>query len=165
MAGHRSRPPRLRPRQRKRHLWATLTRWHEIEFSDGGYQRHDQMSAAINSRMNPRRDATKAVKRFHERWLKFLLNATPQTLRRVAHELGTMEEANQGFRDGAILTLLRRELEFAIQDIGDTDWSVARSQNDLRGRSRGRRTSHERVRIASEVHRTLRQHVSPLDSR
>jgi hypothetical protein len=100
--------------------------------------------------------------RFHERWLKFLLNATPQTMRRVAHELGTMEEANQGFRDGAILTLLRRELEFAIQDIGGTKWSVQRSRNDLRGRTRGRRTSHERVRVAPDVHRALWDRVSPL---
>src|SRR5260370_14145462 len=105
--------------------------------------------------MNPRRDGTKAVMRFHERWLKFLLNATPQTMRRVAHELGTMEEANKGFRDNAILTLLRRELEFVIREVGGTDWSVARSCNDLRGRARSRRTSHARVRIASEVHRTL----------
>jgi hypothetical protein len=115
--------------------------------------------------MNPRRDATKAVMRFHERWLKFLLNATPQTMRRVAHELGTIEQANKGFRDNAILTLLRRELEFVIKDIGGTNWSVQRSQNDLRGRTRGHHTSHERVRIASEVHRALSQHVSPLDPR
>jgi hypothetical protein len=114
--------------------------------------------------MNPRRDATKAVMRFHERWLKFLLNSSVQTLRRVAHELAAMEEANKGFRDGAVLTLLRRELEFAIQDIGSTDWSVARSRNDLRGRTRGRRTSHDRVHVDAGVHRALRRHVSPLNA-
>lgn len=95
--------------------------------------------------MEPRRDASKAVKRFHQRWLKFLLNSSVQTLRRVAHELATMEQANAGYRDGAILTLLRRELEFVIGDVGGTDWSVERSRNDLRGRTRGRRTSHDRV--------------------
>src|SRR5260221_6071782 len=115
--------------------------------------------------MRPTRDASKAVKRFHERWLKFLLNSTPQTMRRVCHELAAMEEANKGFRDNALLTLLRRELEFVIRDVGGTNWSVARSRNDLRGRTRGRRTSHQRVRIASDVHRALSQHVSPLDSR
>jgi hypothetical protein len=114
--------------------------------------------------MNPRRDATKAVQRFHQRWLKFLLNSSVQTLRRVAHELGTMEEANQGFRDGAILTLLRRELEFAIQDMGGTKWSVQRSCNDLRGRTRGRQTSHERVRVDAGLHRALWDRVLPLAS-
>jgi hypothetical protein len=115
--------------------------------------------------MNPRRDVTKVVKRFHQRWLKFLLNSSVQSLRRVCHELAEMEAANAGYRDAAILTLLRRELEFVIRDVGGTDWSVARSRNDLRGRTRGHRTSHDRVRIASEIHRTLRQRVSPLDSR
>lgn len=115
--------------------------------------------------MNPKRDATKAVMRFHQRWLKFLLNATPQTLRRICHELAAMEEANKGFRDNAILALLRRELEFVIRDVGDTDWSVARSKSDLRGRTRGHRTSHDRVRIDAGVYRALWGRVSPLDSR
>jgi hypothetical protein len=115
--------------------------------------------------MNPRRDASKVVERFHQRWLKFLLNSSVQTLRRVAHELAEMEEANKGFRDNAILTLLRRELEFVIRDIGGTNWSVQRSRSDLRGRTRGRRTSHERVRVDASVHRALWNRVSPLDSR
>src|SRR5438445_10056822 len=114
--------------------------------------------------MNPRRDASKAVERFHQRWLKFLLNATPQTMRRVCHEMVEMEEANKGFRDNAILTLLRRELEFVIRDVGGTNWSVARSRNDLQGRTRGRRTSHDRVRVDAGTRRALWDRVSPLDS-
>src|SRR5258708_4248585 len=113
--------------------------------------------------MNPRRDASKAVQRFHQRWLRFLLNSTPQTMRRVAHELSAMEEANKGFRDNAILTLLRPEL-FVICDLGGTNWSVQRSGNDLRGRTRDHRTSHVRVRINSGVHRALRNRMSPLAS-
>jgi hypothetical protein len=42
---------------------------------------------------------------------------------------------------------------------------VQRSQNDLRGRTRGRRTSHDRVRVDAGVHRALWDRVSPLDSR
>jgi hypothetical protein len=104
------------------------------------------------------------VKRFHERWLKFLLSSSVQTLRRVAHELVAMEEANAGYRDAAILTLLRRELEFVIKEVGGTAWSVQRSQNDLRGRTRGHRTSHDRVRVASGVHRALWDRFSLLNS-
>ena len=114
--------------------------------------------------MEPRRDASKLVRRFHQRWLKFLLNSSVQTLRRVAHELAEMEQANKGFRDNAVLTLLRKELEFAIQDIGSTDWSVARSKNDLRGRTRGHHTSHRRVQVDAGVHRALRDRVSPLNA-
>jgi hypothetical protein len=112
--------------------------------------------------MNPRHDASKAVKRFHQRWLKFLLNSSVQTLRRVAHELAAMETANAGYRDGVLLTLLRKELEFVIREVGGTDWSVARSRNDLRGRTRGRRTSHDRIRVDAGVHRDLWERVSPL---
>jgi hypothetical protein len=86
-------------------------------------------------------------------------------MRRVAHELAALEEDNKGFRDNAILTLLRRELEFVIRDIGGTNWSVQRSRNDLRGRTLGRRTSHERVRVDAGVHRALWDRVSPVDSR
>ena len=114
--------------------------------------------------MNPRRDATKAVMCFHQRWLKFLLNATPQTMQRVCHELAAFEEANKGFRDNAIFTLLRKELEFVIRDVGGTGWSVARSRNDLRGRTRGRRARHERVRVDADVHRASWNRMSPLAS-
>ena len=122
------------------------------------------MRAGLNTAMIPRRDTTKVVIRFHQRWLKFLLNSSVQTLRRVAHELAAMEEANKGFRDNAILTLLRKELEFVIRDIGGTNWSVQRSRNDLRGRTRGRRTSHDRVRVDAGLHRELWDRVSPLTS-
>jgi hypothetical protein len=114
--------------------------------------------------MNPRRDASKAVMRFHERWLKFLLNSSVQTLRRVAHELAAMEAANAGYRDGLLLTQLRKELEFVIRDVGGTNWSAQRSQNDMRGRTRGRRTSHDRVRVDAGVHRALWDRLSPLPS-
>jgi hypothetical protein len=112
--------------------------------------------------MNPRRDASKLVARFHRAWLKFLLNSTPQTMRRVAHELAAMEEANACYRDAAILALLRRELEFVIRDVSGSNWSVERSRNDLRGRTRGRCTSRDRVRIAPDVHQGLRRRMSPL---
>jgi hypothetical protein len=73
--------------------------------------------------MQPKRDATKAVVQFHARWLRFLLHASPQTMRRVAHELAMLEEENRNFRDGAIFRLLRHETEFVIQDVGRTSWT------------------------------------------
>lgn len=113
--------------------------------------------------MNPRRDVSRAVKRFHERWLKFLLTSSVQTMRRVAHELAAMELENAGYRDAAILCLLRKDLEFVIRDVTGSNWSVARSRNDLRGRTRGRRTSHDRVRVNAGVHRALWNQVSPFN--
>jgi hypothetical protein len=85
--------------------------------------------------MHVKRDATKAALRFHTRWVSFLLTATPQPLRRVAHEIAIVEEVNKRFRDGALVRLLRHELELVIQDVGKTNWTVARSLRDLRGRT------------------------------
>jgi hypothetical protein len=94
--------------------------------------------------------------RFHAGWLKFLLNSTPQTLKRVCHEISALEEANAKFRDGAIFGLLRSNLEFVIAEVTQTDWTVARSRKDLRGRIRGRgRNSHDRVRVDPEVRQAL----------
>ena len=54
------------------------------------------------------------VARFHQGWLKFLLNSTPQTLKRVCHEISALEEANAEFRDGAIFARLRQNLEYVV---------------------------------------------------
>ena len=108
--------------------------------------------------MHVKRDATKAALRFHTRWVSFLLKATPQTLRRVAHEIAVVEEENKCFRDGAIFRLLRHELEFVIQDVGKTNWTVARSLRDLRGRTRrerSRRTVHIDVRLQNQLNNRL----------
>ena len=107
--------------------------------------------------MKVKRDATKAAIRFHTRWVSFLLKATPQTLRRVAHEIAMLEDENARFRDGAIFRLLRHQLEFVIQDIGKTTWTVARSLRDLRGRTRGqpRPNIHIDHRLQSELRTRL----------
>ena len=113
--------------------------------------------------MELRRDASRVAARFHERWLKFLLNSSEQTLKRVAHELFDLEQENSAYRDGAIFCRLRRNLEFVIGDLTETDWTVARSRKDLRGRTRGRRrNSHDSSRIASGVQQALWERLSLL---
>ena len=112
--------------------------------------------------MKLRRDASRVAARFHERWLKFLLNSSEQTLKRVAHELFLLEQENATYRDGAIFCRLRRNLEFVIGDLTETDWTVARSRKDLRGRTRGRRNSLVRVCIDPGVRRALWERLSPL---
>lgn len=77
--------------------------------------------------------------RFHAVWLRFLLRASVQTMRRVAHEMSALERENAQYRDGRLFRLLRYQLEYVIQDVGKTPWTVARSRLDLRGRKpRGR---------------------------
>jgi hypothetical protein len=106
--------------------------------------------------MTPKRDVTKSTVRFHTRWLKFLLEATPQTLRRVCHELAALEEENQQYRDGVIFSVLRKQLEFVIQDVGRTNWSVARSRRDMRGRTRrSQRQLHIDPMIQDSLHNRL----------
>jgi hypothetical protein len=112
--------------------------------------------------MGMRRDATKAVHRFHQRWLRFLLTASLQTQRRVAHELFDLEMENRGYLDGEVLGLLRRHLEHAIQSIGKTGWTVQRSRRDLRGRT-GRR-NRRRMAVNPEVQRALNERLSKLDT-
>jgi hypothetical protein len=111
--------------------------------------------------MEPRRDASKAAFRFHQRWLKFLLKATPQSLKRTAHELAALEEASAEYRDGTIFSVLRKNLEFVIRDVTRTDWSVQRSRKDLRGR---RCNSHSRVRIDPRVRRQDHNQPQPCRS-
>ena len=55
-------------------------------------------------------------------------------MRRVAHELAELESKNAQYRDGRLFRYLRYQLEFVIQDVGKTPWTVARSRLDLRGR-------------------------------
>ena len=55
-------------------------------------------------------------------------------MRRVAHELAVLDTENAAFRDGCLFHLLQEQIEFVIQDVGKTPWSVARSRLDLRGR-------------------------------
>lgn len=111
--------------------------------------------------MNVKRDASKLVLRFHRGWLRFLLNASLQTQRRVAHELATIEEASRGYLDGEIFKLLLRHLEHAIQDIGKTDWSVKRSRNDLRGRTRRATPARERIRVDARIQKELYERLLP----
>jgi hypothetical protein len=107
-----------------------------------------------------RRDATKAVSRFHERWLRFLLSASLQTQRRVCHELFDLEQENRNYLDGQFLSVLRKTLEHVIQDIGKTPWTVQRSRRDLRGKTRRRdRNRH----IDGHLQRALSQRVSAID--
>ena len=84
--------------------------------------------------MTLRREMPRIALRFHAIWLRFLLNASVQTMRRVAHELAGLEKENAQYRDGALFGLLRDQIEFVIQDVGKTPWTVARSKRDLRGR-------------------------------
>jgi hypothetical protein len=105
--------------------------------------------------MQPRRDATKAALRFHRRWLSFLLDATPQTLRRVAHELALLEDENRTYRDGAIFRLLRHETEFVIQDVGGTSWTVQRSLHDRRGKTQQRRPFHVNRDLQLAINRRI----------
>jgi hypothetical protein len=74
------------------------------------------------------------AKRFHATWLRFLLKASVQTMRRAAHELAELEKENAQYRDGTLFRLLREQIEFVIQDVGKTSRTVARSRCDLRGR-------------------------------
>lgn len=86
------------------------------------------------------------------------VKATPQTLRRVAHEIAVVEEENKSFRDRALFRLLRSELEFVIQDVGKTNWTVARSRRDLRGRTRRDRPGrqvHLDARLQQQLHDRL----------
>jgi hypothetical protein len=114
----------------------------------------------INRGMKIKRDATKAALRFHTRWLSFLLKATPQTLRRVAHELALLEEENRNYRDGAIFRLLRHETEFVVQNVGGNSWTVARSRRDFRGRTRHDR-QRRRVQIDHRLQSELRNRLRP----
>src|SRR5690348_9107304 len=89
------------------------------------------------SNLQIKRDAAKAARTFHARWVRFLSEATPRTLRRVAHELAELESANGEYRDGKIFSVLRLELERTIQEAGGPRcaWTVERSNHDLRGRT------------------------------
>ena len=101
------------------------------------------------------------VARFHERWLKFLLNSSEQTMKRVAHEIFELEQENAPYRDGAIFSQLRKSLEFVIADVTHSDWSVARSRKDLRGRTRrGHHNSHDRIRVDLGVRKALWNRLS-----
>lgn len=84
--------------------------------------------------MTTRREMTRIAVRFHATWFGFLLKASIQTMRRVAHELAGMEKENAQYRDGMLFGLLREQIEFVIQDVGKTPWTVARARRDLRGR-------------------------------
>jgi hypothetical protein len=86
-------------------------------------------------------------------------------MRRVAHELASLEEASSEFRDGLIFRVLRENLEFVIADVSHSNWTVARSQRDLRGQTRGRRNSHQRIRIDPSVRRALCERLSTLSGR
>lgn len=106
--------------------------------------------------MAVRRDASKAAVRFHARWVRFLLSASVQTLKRVAHELYGLEKEHAGYRDGTIFRLLRTETEFVIKDVSGSDWTVQRSLRDLRGRTR---RNHQQIDPA--IRAALAQHLSP----
>ena len=112
--------------------------------------------------MELRRDASKAAVRFHQGWLRFLLKATPQSMKRVAIELASLEEASSEYRDGVIFSVLRKNVEFVVRDVTQTKWSVERSRSDLRGRTRGGRHSHARNRIDPRVRRALLERLSLL---
>ena len=77
---------------------------------------------------------TRIAWRFHATWLRFLLRTSIQTMRRVAHELSALEKENAQYVDGALFRLMREQIEFVIQVVGKTPWTVARSKRDLRGR-------------------------------
>jgi hypothetical protein len=109
-----------------------------------------------------RRDATKAVQRFHRRWLAFLLNSSIQTQRRVCHELYDLEQANRDYLDGQFLSVLRKTLEHVIRDIGGTAWSVQRSRRDLRGRTR-RRSSNRQITVDDDLQRAISRRLSSIE--
>ncbi|MBM3536048.1 MAG: hypothetical protein FJX60_23805 [Alphaproteobacteria bacterium] len=111
--------------------------------------------------MSPRREMTWIVIRFHAAWLRFLLKVSVQTMRRVAHELAVLERENAGYRDGALFRLLREQIEFVIQDVGKTPWTVARSKRDLRGRKLRGRGLLPRFRGAPlELRDAMRKHLT-----
>ena len=112
--------------------------------------------------MKPTRDAAKAAVRFHARWLRFLLRATPQTMRRVAHELAQLEEENRSFRDGAIFGLLRHQIEFVIGDVTRSNWTVERSRRDLRRNIRRRGADRRHFHVDGHVLRALGRRSSAI---
>lgn len=94
--------------------------------------------------------------------MTFLRDSTPQTLKRVAHELKALEEMNAGYYDGEIFSRLLKNLEYVIGQVTHSNWTVARSRNDLRGRTRGKRhNSHDRIRIDRKLKQALWECVSP----
>ena len=109
-----------------------------------------------------RRDASKAARSFHARWVQFLTQATPRTLRRVAHELAALEAENALYQDGKIFRVLREELELTIQQAGGSrcSWTVARSNHDLRGKTRSKRS---KIHVSREVKADLGRKLSLLD--
>jgi hypothetical protein len=113
--------------------------------------------------MDVRRDATKAVQRFHRRWLAFLLNSSIQTQRRVCHELYDLEQANRDYLDAQFISVLRKTLEHVIRDIGKSTWSVQRSRRDLRGRTR-RRNATRHIHVDADVQRAISRRLSPMDA-
>jgi hypothetical protein len=114
--------------------------------------------------MDVRRDATKAVQRFHRRWLAFLLNSSIQTQRRVCHELFDLEQENRDYLDGQFLSVLRKTLEHVIQDIGKSSWSVHRSRRDLRGRTRRRTSDRGPNHVDDHLQRALSRRMSSIDN-
>ena len=111
--------------------------------------------------MTPKRDASKLAVRFHRAWVRFLLKASQQTMRRVCHELAIIEQENRQYRDGAVFTLLRRELEFVIRDTGHTSWTVQRSLRDLRGRTRRRDPNRRPFHIDGDLQRAIDHRIVP----
>ena len=109
-----------------------------------------------------KRDAAKAAKRFHSRWIQFLTAATPRTLRRVAHELAQLEAENAPYRDVKIFTVLRQELELTIQEVGSPNctWTVQRSLRDLRGRTQRKPTQ---IHVNPNVQQKLKAKLCLID--
>jgi len=113
--------------------------------------------AGIYTLVIPKRDATKAVMRAHARWLRLLQFGSIQTMRRVCHEIAILEDENRQYRDSVIFSVLRKNLEFVIQDVGGTNWSVSKSRQDMRGKTRWRRRNH----VDHKVQEALSRRLSP----
>ncbi len=92
------------------------------------------------------------IKKLHEEFANLLLSAHPQTLRRAAVELDAYFREHKHLMDAQFMAYLVKHLEHAIQDIGKTPWSVARSKQDLRGR---KPTHRKRAQVDPAVRDSL----------
>jgi hypothetical protein len=109
-----------------------------------------------------RRELTRAILRFHSRFLD-CLESRPQTLKRVAIELREVARAFQGCVDQPIFTVMQRTIEMIVstktgQKTGGHTWTVAKSIRDGRTRrnhGRPRIDPHVRSRLRAALHNRL----------
>lgn len=91
-------------------------------------------------------------------FLEYMQKSNLDTLRKTAHQLTDLYEENRAYNDAEFIRIMIRTLEHAIQQIGGTKWTVARSRKDMRGKMhtrKGKRVVVPNRRLQHELAKTM----------